>query len=137
MGNDVPRNLNYFKRTDLLRMWDNVKPVLKDKDLMDMLLNFDIEGLNDNRVTNIRAVFANDVLMTFNVLIRESVVVAHLFEWINGVLEYFEMLKKLKTIGITQLYEKIHTIREELHTYTKIYKSILMPKNEEEIKTIA
>ena len=89
MGNDVPRNLNYFKRTDLLRMWDNVKPVLKDKDLMDMLLNFDIEGLNDNRVTNIRAVFANDVLMTFNVLIRESVVVAHLFEWINGVLEYF------------------------------------------------
>ena len=118
-------------------MWDNVKPVLKDKDLMDMLLNFDIEGLNDNRVTNIRAVFANDVLMTFNVLIRESVVVAHLFEWINGVLEYFEMLKKLKTIGITQLYEKIHTIREELHTYTKIYKSILMPKNEEEIKTIA
>lgn len=99
--------MNWKSYPDMQDLWIEKRKFLMDKEFISELEAFDIRTLTKSRIQLVRKILERDPYMNFDLIKAESVMCAHLFNWVLAILEFHDIFNRMKGLGIKQLKDQI------------------------------
>ena len=111
---------------ELHKIWAKVKKQIKGRDFFDSLKTFDIRTVRQQDIDLIAEMYRGDKWMSGEMVTRHKGIAAEgkfsaaMFKWVNKIIEFVKVAKKLNRIGIYKIEFKIEKLKNHKAKITEL-----------------